>query len=138
HYLSVTRGFINITRSQIYTKSFRHRHGKSVPSQLVVSTATLHVRAQRVVLPYHSLRDCCKRLMKDSASPLTPVPVHESPALPTMPEWGAFQEAAERADRKGETLRILDGAGLSVDLSAQATSDELTEASQSLLRARNF
>lgn len=52
--------------------------------------------------------------------------------------WRAFVEAARRADRGAGALRVLDAAGLSVDLSAQAQSDELAAAGEALLAARDF
>lgn len=76
--------------------------------------------------------------MKDSASISTPIPVTDLPALPCLPEWQAFEKAAKQADRTGQTLRIIEAAGLSVDLSAQPHSEEFEEASSALLRARNF
>jgi len=53
-------------------------------------------------------------------------------------EWRAFVEAAHRADRRAGTLRVLEAAGLSVDLSTQAQSEELSAAGASLLAARDF
>ena len=76
--------------------------------------------------------------MKDSSSQLTPITADQWPALPTMPEWQSFQDAARKADRKGETLRVIQAPGMSIDLSAQPNSEAFTEASHELLKARNF
>lgn len=75
--------------------------------------------------------------MKDSVI-LPTAPVNACAALPTLPEWQAFQEATQQADRTGKELRIIEAAGLSVDLSAQPNSPALHEASEALLQARHF
>jgi len=76
--------------------------------------------------------------MKDSASSLPTVSENDLLALPRLPEWQAFKEAAQQADRTGKDLRIIEAASLSIDLSAQPHSEAFTEASNALLRARNF
>ncbi|CAM4095814.1 glucose-6-phosphate isomerase [Bordetella tumulicola] len=76
--------------------------------------------------------------MKDSATRPAAVPVNDVPALSALPEWQQFKDAAETADRKGGTLRVIEAAGMSIDLSAQPHSDAFTEASHALLRVRNF
>lgn len=59
-------------------------------------------------------------------------PLHETP------EWGAFVQAAQAAPIERNHLRVLTAAGLHIDLSAQAQSTELTQASGQLLQARQL
>ncbi|WP_124079750.1 glucose-6-phosphate isomerase [Pigmentiphaga humi] len=58
--------------------------------------------------------------------------------LAELPAWQAFAEAAGQADRRGGTLRVLQAAGLSLDLSTQAQSPALRAAGLALLVARDF
>jgi len=64
--------------------------------------------------------------------PTFPDPLH------LVPEWAAFQDAARQTGRTVGALRILDAAGIKVDLSAQALSPRLDQAAQALLDARGF
>lgn len=66
-------------------------------------------------------------------------PAFPSPApLPALPQWQAFVQAAQQAGIATDEVRILDAAGLQVDLSAQRRSAALSQASRSLLQARQF
>lgn len=68
-------------------------------------------------------------------------PAYLSQALAPLADtaaWKAFAEAALRADRGAGTLRVLEAAGLAVDLSTQAQSPELLEAGLALLAERDF
>jgi len=58
--------------------------------------------------------------------------------LPSSPAWLAFAYAAQGASRSGERLRIIEAAGLRIDLTAQAQSDTLDSAAQDLLAQQNF
>jgi len=58
--------------------------------------------------------------------------------LQDMPEWAEFKEAARRAGATAPALRILDAAGIKVDLSAQSLPPGLGEAARALLEARGF
>ncbi|MDX3906486.1 MAG: glucose-6-phosphate isomerase [Pigmentiphaga sp.] len=73
--------------------------------------------------------------MMEGAPTYLPNPVEP---LAGTAAWQAFAEAARRADRSGGTLRVLEAAGLSVDLSTQAQSPELLAAGSALLAARDF
>lgn len=59
-------------------------------------------------------------------------------ALCEMPEWAAFVDAAKQADKTAHDARILDAAGIKVDVSAQPFSARLDDAGHNLLRARDF
>lgn len=68
-------------------------------------------------------------------------PAYLSQALTPLADiaaWKAFVEAALRADRKAGSLRVLEAAGLAVDLSMQAQSPELLAAGAALLAERDF
>lgn len=52
--------------------------------------------------------------------------------------WQEFLHAARSADRTGRTLRVLDAAGIKLDLSTQAHSAELVAAGEALLADRGF
>ncbi|WP_084493535.1 glucose-6-phosphate isomerase [Brackiella oedipodis] len=58
--------------------------------------------------------------------------------LDKMPEWAQFTQATQQANVKSDHLRILNAAGLSIDLSTQRHSQELDQAGETLLQARNF
>jgi len=58
--------------------------------------------------------------------------------LPTLPEWQTFRQAALHARIATDRTRILDAAGLHVDVSAQRHSALLVQAAQALLHARQF
>jgi len=58
--------------------------------------------------------------------------------LPQLAQWQAFRQAALQACSSTEHLRLLDAAGLHIDLSAQRHSDALTETGNALLRVRQF
>jgi len=55
-----------------------------------------------------------------------------------LPEWQPFKHAARAACMATDRTRILDAAGLRVDLSAQHHSDALSHAGGALLQARQF
>lgn len=61
-----------------------------------------------------------------------------SRALSDMPEWTAFEQAATRSPIHAQTVRIINAAGIDVDLSGQASSPALVEATEALLAARGF
>ncbi|GAA4333712.1 glucose-6-phosphate isomerase [Pigmentiphaga soli] len=74
--------------------------------------------------------------MKESVGVSGPV---ASPApLAECPEWRAFLQAAKAADRGAQVLRVVEAAGLHLDLSAQAWSEDLRQAGEALLAARGF
>jgi len=54
------------------------------------------------------------------------------------PEWLAFAKAARAADSRASQVRVLDAAGLKVDVSAQRMSPELDAAAKVLLDKRGF
>lgn len=54
------------------------------------------------------------------------------------PYWQSFASAAHAATLDGGTLKVIDAAGLCVDLTMQRQSPELDEAAQALLQARGF
>ncbi|KAG1459866.1 hypothetical protein G6F57_014430 [Rhizopus arrhizus] len=63
----------------------------------------------------------------------------ESPmSLPNSPAWQQFTTAANTASRRGEQLRLINAPGLRLDLSAQAHSPALHEASTALLAQQGF
>lgn len=55
-----------------------------------------------------------------------------------LPQWQAFTRAIEAATFCTDELRLIDGAGLTIDLSAQASSDETRSTGEALLIARGF
>ncbi|MDM9560575.1 glucose-6-phosphate isomerase [Bordetella petrii] len=59
-------------------------------------------------------------------------------SLPFSPAWLAFAQAAQNASRRGDRLRIIEAAGLRIDLTAQAQSEQLDQAAQALLVQQNF
>jgi len=65
-------------------------------------------------------------------SPSSPAPLAE------LPEWASFVDATKRADAQAKTLRVLEAAGIKIDVSAQPLSEELDVASRNLLEARGF
>lgn len=58
--------------------------------------------------------------------------------LSQMPEWAAFQAAALAASIQTDRLRVIDAAGIALDISGQVTSPELTDATHALLDARQL
>ncbi len=54
------------------------------------------------------------------------------------PVWQRFASAAQRADSRAESLRVIDAAGLKVDVSAQRLSPELDHAAEALLLYRGL
>lgn len=59
-------------------------------------------------------------------------------ALPDLPEWQQFSDAARSAAINLNTLRIINAAGIALDISAQRSSRELSDAARALLDARHF
>src|SRR3546814_2347876 len=55
-----------------------------------------------------------------------------------MPEWAAFEKAASSSSIHVHSLRVLNAAGIDLDISGQSSSHELTQAGEALLAARNF
>ena len=64
-------------------------------------------------------------------------PLHME-ALSDLPEWAAFADAASQAPIQPDGLRLIDAAGIQLDISAQATSPALAAAGEALLQARDF
>ena len=52
--------------------------------------------------------------------------------------WRTFAEAARAANSRAETVRVIDAAGLQVDVSAQRLSSELDRAAEALLQYRGL
>ncbi|PAX93199.1 glucose-6-phosphate isomerase, partial [Bordetella pertussis] len=50
--------------------------------------------------------------------------------LPSSSAWLAFADAARHSSRRGARLRVIEAAGLRVDLTAQAHSDDLDSAAE--------
>lgn len=63
---------------------------------------------------------------------------HNIKPLIMLNEWHEFKSTALATPLTSNALRLIDVAGLSVDLSAQRYSDSLANAAQQLLQARNF
>ncbi|AEC21695.1 glucose-6-phosphate isomerase [Pusillimonas sp. T7-7] len=59
-------------------------------------------------------------------------------ALTSLPEWAAFEAAARKAPIQANELRLIQAAGIDLDISGQANSPALTDAAQALLNARDF
>src|SRR3546814_20934524 len=55
-----------------------------------------------------------------------------------MPEWAAFEKAASSSSIHVHSLRVLNAAGIDLDISGHSSSQELTQAGEALLAARNF
>lgn len=69
------------------------------------------------------------------ASTLTASSMH---AAEQSAPWQAFIKAGQAASIRPERLNVLEAAGLSIDLTGQVSSPELTEARQALLKERGF
>jgi len=69
---------------------------------------------------------------------LTAISLTDHAALSEMPEWTAFSHAARNASTRSKALRIINAAGIDLDLSGQTYSPELAEATKALLEARQF
>lgn len=65
-------------------------------------------------------------------------PAATAVALPELAEWGRFTDAARAASINLSTLRIINAAGIALDISAQRSSRELSDAARALLDARHF
>ncbi len=61
-----------------------------------------------------------------------------TPPVPTDPVWQEFVTAAHQADSHAASLRVIDAAGLHVDVSAQRQSAELDRAAEQLLTQRHL
>ncbi|NYT58684.1 glucose-6-phosphate isomerase [Alcaligenaceae bacterium] len=59
-------------------------------------------------------------------------------ALSNLPEWLAFKDAASKSSVNVQNLRLIQIAGIDLDISGQVSSPALTEAGQALLAARDF
>ncbi|RTZ43437.1 glucose-6-phosphate isomerase [Candidimonas sp. SYP-B2681] len=59
-------------------------------------------------------------------------------ALAELPEWNAFEAAVKESPIQFDQLRLISAAGIELDLSGQSGSLALTQATESLLAARNF
>ncbi|WP_442594861.1 glucose-6-phosphate isomerase [Parapusillimonas sp. JC17] len=62
----------------------------------------------------------------------------ESRPLSELPEWAAFCGAAKSAAIDTKKLRLIDAAGIQMDISGQVCSGELSAAANALLDARHF
>jgi glucose-6-phosphate isomerase len=62
----------------------------------------------------------------------------EFPNLTDLPEWAAFEKAAAESRIHVHSLRVLNAAGIDLDISGQNSSPALTQAGEALLAARNF
>lgn len=69
---------------------------------------------------------------------IRPLASEALPPLHELPEWSSFLKAGQAASVDANQLRIMDAAGLALDLTGEVTSPELCEAGNALLRARNF
>lgn len=61
-----------------------------------------------------------------------------TPALPDLAEWAEFSRAAHSASISSNALHIINVAGLTLDISAQRRSRDLTATTAKLLHARQF
>lgn len=68
----------------------------------------------------------------------TAAAITRRPALPQLAEWNSFVNAARAASINNDALRIINAAGIALDISAQRSSRELSDATAALLRARHF
>jgi glucose-6-phosphate isomerase len=59
-------------------------------------------------------------------------------SLSSSPVWHAFSEAVKLADNRQQALRMIEAAGLTVDLSTQRSSEAMQNAAAALLNFRNF
>lgn len=59
-------------------------------------------------------------------------------ALASLPEWAAFESAAKAAPIHVNSLRLINAAGIDLDISGQSSSPALEEATEALLAARQF
>lgn len=59
-------------------------------------------------------------------------------ALNQLPEWNAFKTAAQAASIQTNRLRVIDAAGIALDISGQVSSVDLTKTTQALLNARQL
>ena len=73
---------------------------------------------------------------QSSAAPFAAL--NQFPALPQLGQWADFTEAAHAAAINTDALRIINAAGIALDISAQRSSPELSKASEALLQARQF
>ncbi|MGB3820144.1 MAG: glucose-6-phosphate isomerase, partial [Achromobacter pulmonis] len=62
----------------------------------------------------------------------------EADSLAASPEWQAFSQAARGAALDAGALKVIEAAGLCVDLTMQRQSAPLDAAAQALLRARGL
>lgn len=60
------------------------------------------------------------------------------PALSQLAEWTDFVRAARAASINNDALRIINAAGIALDISAQRSSRDLSDATAALLQARQF
>lgn len=59
-------------------------------------------------------------------------------ALSDLPEWTAFEDAARNSPIHVDSLRLIQAAGISLDVSGQGSSPALDAATEALLAARHF
>lgn len=64
--------------------------------------------------------------------------INNRPALSQLAEWTAFSRAARAAPIDSNALRIINAAGIALDISAQRSSDDLIKAATALLDARQL
>lgn len=60
------------------------------------------------------------------------------PALDQLPQWAEFGSAAKAARIQTQTLRVINAAGIELDISGQVTSPRLIDATAALLQARHL
>ncbi|SHH67642.1 glucose-6-phosphate isomerase [Pollutimonas bauzanensis] len=59
-------------------------------------------------------------------------------SLSDLPEWAAFESAAKNSPIHVHSLRLIQAAGIDLDISGQGSSPALVEATEALLAARQF
>lgn len=77
-------------------------------------------------------------MAKPSTATIASPGLPESRALEGLPEWDAFKQAAAHATIDARSLRVINAAGLYLDISGQNASPALTAAAEKLLQARRF
>ena len=76
--------------------------------------------------------------MTDTTSAASDAALNQLPALPHLSQWSEFTKAARAATIDTQALRLINAAGIDLDISAQRNSPELTKSSAALLQARQF
>lgn len=68
----------------------------------------------------------------------TAAAIIQRPALSQLAEWSEFSRAARAATINSSALRIINAAGIALDISAQRSSRDLSNSAAALLHARQF